>query len=51
MGVNQPHPAYRRATASRAEADHIARTVASALAPLTVEAARTQEFVNAFLAC
>jgi hypothetical protein len=44
------HPAHRRAIASRAEGYHLALSVASALAPLTVEPARTQEFVGAFLA-
>jgi hypothetical protein len=48
--VNDAHPAFRRAVASRAEGYHIALTVAAALAPLTAEPARTQEFVNAFLA-
>jgi hypothetical protein len=48
--VNDAHPAYRRAVASRAEGYHLALTVAAALAPLTVEPARGQDFVNAFLA-
>lgn len=48
--VNDAHPAYRRAAATRSEAYHLALTVASALAPLTVEPERHQEFVNAFLA-
>ena len=48
--VNNAHPAYRRAVASRAEGYHIALAVAAALAPLTVEPARTQAFINAFLA-
>lgn len=47
--VNDAHPAYRRAVASRAEGYHIALTVAAALAPLTVEPARTQDFINTFL--
>ncbi len=48
--VNDAHPAYRRAVASRSEGYHVALTVASALAPLAAEPTRTQEFVNAFLA-
>jgi hypothetical protein len=48
--VNDAHPAYRRAVASRAEGYHLALSVASALAPLTVEPAQTQNFVNVFLA-
>ncbi len=48
--VNEAHPAYRRAKATRSEAYHLALTVASALAPLTVEAERQQDFVNRFLA-
>ena len=48
--VNDAHPAYRRAAASRAEAYHVAFAVASALAPLTVEPEGAQRFVSAFLA-
>jgi hypothetical protein len=48
--VNDSHPAYRRAVASRAEGYHLAVTVASALAPHTVEPEQRQDFVNAFLA-
>jgi hypothetical protein len=48
--VNNAHPAYRRAVASRADGYHIALAVAAALAPLTVEPGRTQHFINAFLA-
>ena len=48
--VNDAHPAYRRAVASRAEGYHLAVTVASALAPHTVEPEQMQDFVNAFLA-
>lgn len=48
--VNDAHPAYRRAVASRAEGYHIALSVAAALAPLTVEPADAQNFVSAFLA-
>ena len=48
--VNEAHPAYRRAAASRAEGYHLALTVAMALAPLAVEAAQTHAFVTAFLA-
>jgi hypothetical protein len=48
--VNDGHAAYRRAAASRAEGYHLALTVALALAPLAVEPAQGQAFVNAFLA-
>ncbi len=47
--VNEAHPAYRRALASRSEGYHLAATVALTLAPLAVEPARVQEFVTAFL--
>ena len=36
--------------ATRSDAYHLALTVASALAPLTVEPERQQDFVNTFLA-
>jgi hypothetical protein len=48
--VNDAHPAYRRAAASRAEGYHIALTVAMALAPLAVEPTEAHAFVTAFLA-
>jgi hypothetical protein len=48
--VNDAHPAYRRAVASRAEGYHIALAVAAALAPLAVEAQETQRFISTFLA-
>lgn len=48
--VNDAHPAYGRAVASRAEGYHIALSVAAALAPLTVEPADAQTFISAFLA-
>jgi hypothetical protein len=48
--VNDAHPAYRRALASRAEAYHVAIAVASALAPLAVEAEHAMRFISAFLA-
>lgn len=47
--VNECHPAYRRAAATRAESYHVAMCVALALAPLAVEAAESQGFVTAFL--
>ncbi|MBI4205144.1 MAG: ATP-binding protein [Betaproteobacteria bacterium] len=47
--VNQAHPAYQRAVASRSEGYHIALAVALALAPLAVEPAREHAFVTAFL--
>jgi len=48
--VNTAHPAYRRAVASRAEAYHLALTVALSLAPLAAEPGAAHEFVTAFLA-
>lgn len=48
--VNDAHPAYRRAEASRSEGYHLALTVALALAPLAVEADKEHDFVTAFLA-
>ena len=47
--VNEAHPAYRRAAASRSEGYHIALASALALAPLAVEPAREHAFVTAFL--
>jgi hypothetical protein len=47
--VNEAHPAYRRAVASRSEGYHIALTVALALAPLAVEPVNEHAFVTAFL--
>ncbi len=47
--VNDAHPAYRRAVASRSEGYHIALTVALALARLAVEPAQEHEFVTTFL--
>jgi hypothetical protein len=48
--VNEAHPAYRRAVASRAEGYHLALAVAMALASVAVEPAAAQPFVSAFLA-
>jgi hypothetical protein len=48
--INTAHPAYQRASASRAEGYHIALTVALALAPLTVEPAAEHGFLTEFLA-
>lgn len=47
--INQAHPAYQRAVASRSEGYHIALSVALALAPLAVEPAKEHGFVTAFL--
>jgi hypothetical protein len=47
--VNDAHPAYRRAAASRSEGYHIALATALALAPLAVEPAKEHAFVTAFL--
>ncbi|MBI1736668.1 MAG: ATP-binding protein [Candidatus Rokubacteria bacterium] len=48
--VNEAHPAYRRAVASRSEGYHIALAVAMALAPLAVDPAKEHGFITAFLA-
>ncbi|MBI4590704.1 MAG: ATP-binding protein [Candidatus Rokubacteria bacterium] len=48
--VNEAHPAYRRAVASRSEGYHIAVASAMALAPLAVEPDEEHAFVTAFLA-
>jgi hypothetical protein len=48
--INQSHPAYRRALASRSIGYHICLAVALALAPLAVEPADEHAFVTAFLA-
>ncbi len=48
--VNDAHPAYRRAVASRSEGYHLALTVAMALASLAVEPVQVQGFVANFLA-
>jgi hypothetical protein len=47
--INDLHPAYRRAVASRSEGYHIALAVALALARLAVPPAEEHEFVTAFL--
>jgi hypothetical protein len=47
--VNDAHPAYRRAAASRSEGYHLALSVAMALAPLAAETAGQHDFVTAFL--
>lgn len=47
--INDAHPAYRRAVASRSEGYHIALAVAFALARLAVPPAEEHEFVTAFL--
>jgi len=47
--VNDAHPAYRRAVASRSEGYHIALAVALALSRLAVEPAQEHEFVTSFL--
>ncbi len=47
--INDAHPAYRRAVASRSEGYHIALAVALALARLAVPPAEAHEFVTAFL--
>jgi len=47
--VNEAHPAYRRAVASRSEGYHVALAVAMALAPLAVDPAKEHGFITAFL--
>jgi hypothetical protein len=48
--INEAHPAYRRAAASRSEGYHIAVASAMALASLAVEPDKEHAFVTAFLA-
>lgn len=48
--INEAHPAFRRAAASRSENYHIAVSVAMALASLAVEPAQEHGFVTEFLA-
>jgi len=48
--VNEAHPAYRRAAASRSEGYHTALAVALALAPLAVDPAKEHAFITAFFA-
>ncbi len=48
--INDAHPAYTRATASRSAGYHIALTVALALAPLAVGARDEHAFITQFLA-
>lgn len=47
--VNEAHPAYQRAVASRSEGYHVAVTVALVLAPLAVEPVQMHAFISAFL--
>jgi len=47
--INEAHPAYLRAVASRSEGYHIAVACALALARLAVEPAKEHPFVTAFL--
>ena len=47
--VNDAHPAYTRAAASRSEGYHLALAVAMALAPLAVEPREERAFVTRFL--
>lgn len=48
--INEAHPAYRRAAASRSEGYHIALAAALALSSVAVEPASQQAFLNAFFA-
>jgi len=47
--INQAHPAYRRALASRSVGYHISLAVALALAPLAVEPVQEHNFITKFL--
>ena len=47
--INDAHPAYRRAAASRSEGHHVAVAVALALAPLATEPPNAHGFGTAFL--
>jgi Histidine kinase-, DNA gyrase B-, and HSP90-like ATPase len=47
--VNEAHPAYRRAVASRSEGYHVALACAMALAAVAVEPAKEHAFITAFL--
>lgn len=47
--VNEAHPAYRRAVASRSEGYHVALAVAMALSPLAVDPSKEHGFITAFL--
>jgi hypothetical protein len=48
--INEAHPAYLRAAASRSTGYHTALTVALALAPLAVGASDEHAFLTQFLA-
>jgi hypothetical protein len=48
--VNEAHPAYHRAAASRSEGYHVALTVAMTLARLAVDPQEAHAFVTTFLA-
>jgi hypothetical protein len=50
LWINDAHPAYLRAAASRSVGYHLALSVALALAPLAVEPAAEHAFVTQFLA-
>ena len=47
--INEPHPAFRRAAASRSEGYDLALSVAMALAPLAVEPQHERAFGTSFL--
>jgi hypothetical protein len=47
--INEVHPAFRRAVASRSEGYHLAVAVAMALSPLAVQPAEEHGFITAFL--
>jgi len=47
--INEAHPAFRRAVASRSEGYHLALAVAMALGPLAVQPIEEHSFITAFL--
>lgn len=47
--VNEAHPAYQRASESRAEGYHLALCVSLALAPLASGATQERRFIESFL--
>jgi hypothetical protein len=51
LWINDAHPAYTRAAASRSTGYHVAMAVALALAPLAVEPRGEHAFITQFLAC
>ena len=48
--INEAHPAFQRAAASRSTGYHIALSTSMALAPLAVDSSEEHEFISIFLA-